>query len=115
MAVLTLGVKRKAPGAALLTGIAMGEDVGYGPARLHDAKETAEFARFLEAVDPAQLRARAATARMSRLGIYQLGGARAGVDPDDSLRDEVGLYFPFLRDYVAKAAERGYGLLVWIS
>jgi hypothetical protein len=48
----------KAPGDALLSGQELGDDVGYGPARLHDVQETAEFARFLNAVDVARLQAR---------------------------------------------------------
>jgi hypothetical protein len=44
-----------APGDALLTGEDLGEDVGYGPARLHDQRGTRDFGRFLETLDLARL------------------------------------------------------------
>jgi Domain of unknown function (DUF1877) len=37
-----------APGNALLAGARLGEDLGFGPPRLHDERETRDFARFLE-------------------------------------------------------------------
>jgi Domain of unknown function (DUF1877) len=45
-----------APGDALLTGESLGEDAGYGPARLHDEIKTREFGQFLETLDLAERR-----------------------------------------------------------
>src|SRR5262249_44411431 len=43
-----------APGDLLLSGQGLGDDVGYGPARLHDERKASEFSRFLEAQDLAR-------------------------------------------------------------
>jgi hypothetical protein len=40
-----------APGDLLLTGEDLGDDVGYGPPRLHDETTTRDFSRFLEIQD----------------------------------------------------------------
>jgi hypothetical protein len=79
-----------APGDLLLSGEELGEDAGYGPARLHDEVKTSEFSRFLEG------------------------------EPGDEalhkmLHEEIAIYFQLLRDYVRAMAVKGNGLLVWIS
>jgi hypothetical protein len=104
-----------APGDLLLSGQVLGEDVGYGPARLHDEAKTLEFSRFLEAQDLARLRARTDFDAMNRAGV--LYGAR---EPGDEalhkmLHEEIAIYFQLLRDYVRAMADKGNGLLVWIS
>ena len=38
-----------------------------------------------------------------------------GSDHDSGLREEVGYYFPQLRDYVLLVAQRQGGLLTWLS
>jgi len=43
------------PGDLLLTGEDVGEDLGYGPARLHSESATQAFSRFLDAQDVARL------------------------------------------------------------
>jgi hypothetical protein len=106
----------RSPGAALLSGEKLGEDIGYGPVRLHGEKATAEFARFLGTLDFAKLRARVSCKQMAAIGIY---GAPMGPTHDssydDELREEVGFYFPRLKDYVVQVAQRQGGLLVWLS
>jgi hypothetical protein len=105
-----------APGDALLTGEDMGEDVGYGPARLHSEKDTAEFARFLAAEDAAQLQRRINYREMSRIGIYGMPmGPSPETEFEEMLRAEVAAYFPLLRDYIVHMAEKGNGFLVWLS
>ena len=66
----------KGPGDALLTGEELGDDLGYGPARLHDEKETRDFARFLETLDVPRLRERVNYRDMLRLGIYSMPTGR---------------------------------------
>src|SRR5215510_9491357 len=58
-----------APGDLLLSGDELGDDVGYGPARLHDERKASEFARFLDGQDLARLRARTDFAEMNRAGV----------------------------------------------
>jgi Domain of unknown function (DUF1877) len=105
-----------APGDALLTGADLGEDVGYGPARLHDELETQEFDHFLEMLDLVQLQARVNFQEMTRLGVYSMPtGPGSDAEYESELRAEVARYFPLLRDYVAKMSEKQYGLLIWVS
>jgi hypothetical protein len=107
--------ERHAPGDLLLSGEELGENVGYGPARLHDQSKTSDFSRFLEGQDLARLRAHTDFDAMNRAGV--LYGAR---EPGDEalhqmLHEEIALYFQLLRDYVRAMADKGNGLVVWIS
>jgi Domain of unknown function (DUF1877) len=105
-----------APGNALLTGESIGDDVGYGPARLHDETATREFARFLETVDVARLQARVNLREMTRLRVYAMPmGPGSDAEYESELRAEVAHYVPLLRDYVARMSEKRYGLLTWVS
>jgi hypothetical protein len=38
-----------------------------------------------------------------------------GAQAESDVREEIGRFFPLLRDYVGKASDRGYGLLIWLS
>ena len=104
-----------APAGALMGGDAVGGDGGYGPARLHDAEQTQDFARFLATLDLAGLQARVDYQEMSRIPLY--GMPMGGPEPEleSELRAEVATYFPRLRDYVARMAEKEYGLLIWLT
>jgi len=95
------------PGAALLAGEEMGEDLGYGPARLHDAQPTQEFAHFLASQDVATLQARVKVGEMADMGIY--GG------DDEEVPGEVAHYFEQLRDYVSAVARANGGLLIFLT
>ena len=104
-----------APGDLLLSGQELGDDLGYGPARLHDERKAAEFSHFLAGQDIARLRARTDFEEMNRSGV--LYGAR---EPGDEalhkmLHEEIAIYLQLLRDYVRAMAEKGNGLMVWIS
>jgi hypothetical protein len=105
-----------APGSTLLTGEPLGEDLGYGPARLHDVRETRDFGHFLETLDLARLQARMNIREMTRLGVYSMPmGLNSNTEHESELHAEVAFYFPALRDYVAKVSENGDGLLIWLS
>ncbi len=105
-----------APGDLLLTGEEVGEDLGYGPARLHDETQTREHSRFLDGQDLARLQARIDPKEMNTLGIYAIPrGPGPDAEYENELREDVALYFPRLRDYVREMADKGNGLLVWIA
>jgi hypothetical protein len=105
-----------APGDALVTGEELGEDVGYGPPRLHNEKETRDFARFLGTVDLARLQKRVNYREMSRIGVYSMPmGRGSDAEFEAELRAEVTSYFPLLRDYVTRMADKQNGLLICIS
>jgi hypothetical protein len=104
------------PGGALLAGEVLGEDVGYGPARLLDEIETAEFARFLAGVELASLQVRVNVKEMAEIGVYAMPrGPGLDSEYDSQIREEVGFYFPRLRDYVVQLAQQQSGLLTWLS
>jgi Domain of unknown function (DUF1877) len=105
-----------APGDALLTGESIGDNVGYGPARLHDETATREFGRFLETVDVARLQARVNLREMTRLRVYAMPmGPGSDAEYESELRAEIAHYVPLLRDYVARMSEKRNGLLIWLS
>jgi hypothetical protein len=83
---------------------------------LHEPKATQGFARFLQTQDVSRLQERVNYREMASLQIYSMPMGR-GTDAqfEAELRQEVGLYFPQLRDYVVKMAEKQYGLLIWMS
>jgi Domain of unknown function (DUF1877) len=105
-----------APGDLLLSGEELGDDVGYGPARLHDERKASEFGQFLEGQDLARLRARVDFDEMDRVGV--LYGLKQGLGSEaerQMLHEEIAHYFQLLRDYVRATADKGNGLMVWIS
>jgi uncharacterized protein DUF1877 len=104
-----------APGDLLLSGEELGEDAGYGPARLHDEVKTSEFGRFLEGQDLARLRARTNFDAMNRAGVLYGTGEPGDEALHKMLHEEIAIYFQLLRDYVRAMADKGNGLLVWIS
>jgi hypothetical protein len=105
-----------APGDLLLTGEDVGEDVGYGPARLHDAAATRRFSDFLQTQDVARLQARISLEEMRRDGVYAIPmGRGSAAEHEGELREEVGMFFPRLRDYVRAMSAKGNGLLLWVS
>ncbi len=105
-----------APGDTLLTGEELGEDVGYGPARLHSVEETQEFARFLDALDVPRLQRRLNYQDMLDMGVYAMPmGPGPVAEYESGLQAEVAYYFPRLQDYVTKMAQKQNGLLIWLS
>jgi hypothetical protein len=104
------------PGDLLLTGEDVGEDLGYGPARLHSESATQAFRRFLDAQDATHLQEGIDLKDMSDAGVYGVPvGPGPAADYETELRNEIAIYFPRLRDYVRTMADRGNGLLVWVS
>ena len=105
-----------APGDLLLTGQDLGEVVGYRPARLHDPLETHSFSQFLESQDLSNIQMRVNFKEMTQLNLYGVPFGRGSESEfETELRNEVGLYFPLLRDYVRGMSDRANGLLVWNS
>lgn len=103
----------EAPAATLLLGgQEVGEDMGYGPARVLSTTDTAKFAEYLDGLDLEHLYERLDAAAMRALEIY------CAPDDDDDvaeLGDDLEHYFPRLRAFVADAAQKGNGLLIWME
>jgi Domain of unknown function (DUF1877) len=95
------------PAAALLTGgREVGEDLGYGPARVLSAKETQAFALYLGMQSEASLVKKLNVPKMRSMDIYCA---------DDDCEEDLNHYFPQLKSYVSDAAAKGQGLVIWMS
>lgn len=95
----------------LLGGQEVGEGMGYGPARVLSATDTAKFAGFLGGIDLEQLIGRLDVAAMRKLEIY----CAPDDDDDMELNEDLGVFFPQLQAFVADAAQKGNGLLIWMA
>lgn len=100
-----------APGNLLMTGEELGEDMGFGPPRLHTPDAAAAFAEFIRDLEASDLAGRLDPARLAALDVYGCDGAQEAED----LEDELEHYFPQLKSFVTKAATEGDGLLIWLS
>lgn len=95
------------PAATLLAGgREVGEDLGFGPPRMLSLDETAAFSRFLDGLDLDALAGRLDAGAIKSLG------RRCGEEA--ALREELTRYFPRLAAFVAAAAARRQGMLIWM-
>lgn len=106
------GTAAEAPlpeGLLLSGGREVGEDLGYGAARVVTAEQTAACAAHLAglAIDAEAGRIDGET--MRRLGVY--GAEQEASELAEEIRD--GLLR--LRDYLAKAVSQGEGLVIWMD
>lgn len=101
-----------APANTLLAGgRAVGEDLGYGPARVIGPAETSAFDHYLSSLSLSELKRRIDPGAMARLEIYC-----ADADNGDAseLVEDVEHYLPRLKNYVSSAATRGHGMTIWM-
>lgn len=103
-----------APGNALLSGVPLGGDVGYGPPRLHDPSESRAFRDFLAPLEADRLLVRMDFPLLVQLRVYPLNEVPDAAGAQ-SWRDEVAGSFRRLKSYVGRTTDRGDGLLVWLS
>ena len=95
-------------------GTPVGDDLGYGPARLFKPVEVASIANALARVDPAGLRLRFDPKKLEQLDIYPGGWSRLNLRSDY----ELGYYFGPLEELkrlVERGRAEGAGMIVWIS
>jgi hypothetical protein len=103
-----------APGDFLLTGEELGEDLGYGPARLHTEMATRDFRDFLDRQEVERLQRRIDLKEMLRLGVYGMPlGSGSDEEYANELRSDVAVFFTLLRNYARKQSDKGNGLLLW--
>ncbi|MFM6849879.1 MAG: YfbM family protein [Terrabacter sp.] len=99
-----------AAGGAILGGRPVGEDNGYGPARLLEPEDVGSVAAALGRVSDDDLRARFDPVEMQRLDIYPQVWDEADV-LDEYLMPNVAR----LRDFYTQAAARGEGVLISVQ
>ena len=99
------------PGGALLGGDKIGNDLGYGPARVLGPEQVAEFAEFLAAQDLRQL--------LQRFDMRKMRSAKVYGAPDDNDAEQaalwVSVFVPKFRKFVGQARDGGDGLLLWLN
>lgn len=101
------------PAAMLLEGgREVGEDLGYGPARIVTAEPTAQFAQFLAGQSVAALQARIDARAMMQNNIYCVDDD--GIATRTDIAAEVAHYAPLLTKHVQDAAQKQQGLLIWM-
>ena len=98
-------------GAAILGGDAIGEDNGYGPARLLSSDNVRVVAAALDAVDVDNLRNRFVPAAMAAADIYPAIWDQTDVDFDTYLAP----YFLQLRSFYGVAAANGEAVLLALT
>lgn len=82
------------PGDLLLTGEELGDDAGYGPARIHSPQTTNDFSLFVEKLTAENLSARVNLREMRHLGVYAMpSGQGSEAEWEEGLRREVEVYF----------------------
>lgn len=97
-------------GAVVLGGEEIGENLGYGPARLLTPSQVAELADALQALGEDALMARYVPAAFEAAGIAPCGWE----DPDEDAERREWLLDTFreVRDYYVAARDRGYGMVL---
>jgi len=102
-----------APGNVLLTGAPLGQDVGYGPPRLHDPAQTREFGEFLAPLEAGRVVARMQFPRLVHDRLYPLSGVPDAAEAD-GWREEIAGSFQRLKSYADRAAQRSNGIMTWL-
>jgi hypothetical protein len=92
-------------------GLPVGEDMGYGPARLFSPKQVASLAKTLEAITPEEFDRRFDVEALAAEEVYP----RIWDERREDLLAEYQGYFGELRKLVREAARGGRGLLVSLS
>jgi hypothetical protein len=97
---------------AVLGGKEVGDEVGYGPARFVMPEEVKAVATALEGIDEADFRTRFVPKEMAAAEIYpEVIWEREGADALQYLVD----YYIALLDFYRAAANRGDGVIAWLS
>jgi hypothetical protein len=95
---------------AVLGGEEIGEDLGYGPARLVDAATVRAVAAALAVTSRETLRQRFNPAAMAAAQIYAFDDARDADGRDDFLDA-----FDRVKQLFGDAAGRGHSILIWLT
>jgi hypothetical protein len=97
---------------AILGGTEIGDDVGYGPARILQPEQVRDVAVALSQIDSAAFKVRYEPERMQKADVYLADMCvRDGDDAFDYLLDNYMKLVAFYRE----AAQRGDGAILWLS
>jgi hypothetical protein len=97
---------------AIFGGVEIGDDVGYGPARLLDPMQVKAIANALGQIDEPTFRARFAPEKMQKAEIYPREiWIRDGEEALDYLVDNYSVLVKFYED----TAALGCGVILWLA
>jgi Domain of unknown function (DUF1877) len=85
-------------------------DVGYGPARVLSSRQVRQLASALKPIQPDEVRARVDLKRFDDAAIYPGNWQRNGYDAE-----YVAFHYEQMRDLIARAADTGNGLVLYIN
>jgi len=105
------GTSDSALRSTILGGSPLGEDLGYGPARILQPAEVGEIASALAGVSDADFTAAFDPAAMDSADIYPQIWVRDGAEALSYLQH----FFPALVKFYAEAATRGDGMILWMA
>lgn len=99
-------------GNAVMGGREVGDDIGYGPARLLEPKEVKETAEALAKISTEEFASRVSKADFANNEIYVFSNE----DPEDpQIIEELTGYYAELRTLFQEASARGDGMLLYIG
>ena len=99
-------------GNAVLGGREVGDDMGYGPARLLVPNEVKKTAEALEKISTEEFAKRIPKSDFANNDIYVFSGE----DPEDEdIIEELSGYYTELRTHFQESAARGDGMLLYIG
>jgi hypothetical protein len=98
-------------GFLLIGGSPVGDDLGYGPARLFGPEEAIDIANALDAISDEEFDRRFDLEQLAAEQIYPM----IWDEPRPNLLQEYLHYFHELRQFVRDAARQRMGLLVFLS
>lgn len=104
-----VGVTSDPLSQVVMGGEELGEDLGYGPARVLEPAQVASLATALEGLSQAELEKNFAPEAMDE--IYPSGWSSSGPEELEWLLDA----FRDVRDYYVEARERGFGMLLYLT
>jgi hypothetical protein len=97
--------------SVVLGGQEVGEDFGYGPARVLSSEEVRAIGEFLRDMPPEKFSLRYAPREMDAAEIYPV----AWVDDGEEGREYVAHAYARLRKFYLEAAARGDGVVAWLT
>lgn len=99
----------------LVGGEEVGGDLGYGPARLIEARALQEFAKALKTFDLEGVLGRLDVAKMAAAGVYCVHEDDEPEGQLIELEEDLRHYLPALQDFADRAVAAREGALIWMS
>jgi Domain of unknown function (DUF1877) len=96
---------------AILGGVEVGGDIGYGPARLLEPQDVARVADYLEKLPPEFFAEYYNPEAMDAMGIYPEIWMRDGEEGLRYVRD----WYQLLRTFYINSSKQNNGVLLWLS